>query len=63
MKVLTTTTAKFVLAEMYRTGKSHTEICDEQNLWEITDRAEIERIVDQVIKDNPKAVADYRGRP
>ena len=62
MNTITMATAKRVLGEMYRTGKTHTEICDEQNLWEITDRAELERIVDRVIKDNPKAVADYKGR-
>ena len=31
------------------------------NLWQNTDEAEIERVVDDVLKGNAKQVADYRA--
>src|SRR5205085_5362214 len=31
------------------------------NLWQNTDEAEIERVVDEVLKGNAKQVADYRA--
>ncbi len=60
-KRITDATAKKVLWEMYRTGKDADTIINEQDLWGITDIEELSRIADQVIKDNPKAVADYKG--
>lgn len=46
---------------MFRTGKSATQIITEQNLEQITDIAVIEQLVDKVIAENPKAVAQYKG--
>lgn len=58
---ITTTTAKYVLWEMFRTGRDALSIIEEQNLWQIDDIPTIMKIVDEVIEANPKAVADYRG--
>ncbi len=35
MTGITHTTAKYVLKEMYRTGKSALEIVEEQDLWQL----------------------------
>lgn len=56
-KYITQATAKIVLREMFLTGKDPVDIINEHNLWEINDRVELEGIVDQVIRENPRAVA------
>ncbi len=53
--------AKTVFEEMWQTGKNPGVIVEEKGLVQITDTKEIEAIVDKVINDNPKPVADYRG--
>ncbi|HEY33664.1 MAG TPA: Asp-tRNA(Asn)/Glu-tRNA(Gln) amidotransferase subunit GatB [Dehalococcoidia bacterium] len=59
--VINTATAKSVLAEIYKTGKSAKEIIDEKGLSQITDSGEIEDAVSQAITANPQAVADFKG--
>jgi aspartyl-tRNA(Asn)/glutamyl-tRNA(Gln) amidotransferase subunit B len=46
---------------MFATGKAPAEIVKEKGLIQITDVAEIEKIVDEVIAANPKQVENYRG--
>jgi aspartyl-tRNA(Asn)/glutamyl-tRNA(Gln) amidotransferase subunit B len=53
--------AKDVFVEMFATGKAPAEIVKEKGLVQITDIAEIEKIVDEVIASNPKQVENYRG--
>jgi aspartyl-tRNA(Asn)/glutamyl-tRNA(Gln) amidotransferase subunit B len=53
--------AKDVFAEMYETGKSAADIVEEKGLKQVTDTGEIEKIVDQVIAENPDNVAAYKG--
>jgi aspartyl-tRNA(Asn)/glutamyl-tRNA(Gln) amidotransferase subunit B len=53
--------AKDVFVEMFATGKAPAEIVKEKGLIQITDVAEIERVVDEVIAANPKQVENYRG--
>ncbi|MEK6590203.1 MAG: Asp-tRNA(Asn)/Glu-tRNA(Gln) amidotransferase subunit GatB [Nitrospinota bacterium] len=53
--------AKTVFEEMYKTGKSPENIVKEEGLVQITDEAEIVRVIDEVIASNPKEVADYKG--
>ncbi|MFC2004346.1 Asp-tRNA(Asn)/Glu-tRNA(Gln) amidotransferase GatCAB subunit B, partial [Chloroflexota bacterium] len=57
--VATTGTAKFVLEEMFNTGKDPDEIIQERGLSQISDTQELEEEVSQVIKANAQAVADY----
>jgi len=53
-------TGKKVLNEMYDTGKSSIEIIEQKGLIQISSRAEIEKIVDQVLLQNKTAVEDYK---
>ncbi len=54
-------TAKSVLEEMFRTGKTSGEIITEKGLAQISDTKQLEEIVIEVINSNPQAVADYKG--
>tara|TARA_B100001057_G_C22743590_1_gene908807 strand:- start:442 stop:1350 length:909 start_codon:yes stop_codon:yes gene_type:complete len=53
--------AKDVLEEMFASGKSAREIVDKKGLKQVTDQGEIEKVIDEVILDNPKMVKDYLG--
>jgi aspartyl-tRNA(Asn)/glutamyl-tRNA(Gln) amidotransferase subunit B len=55
------TSAKTVFEEMFKTGKSASEIIKQQGLSQITDMHEIETAVEQVIADNPQPVAQYKA--
>jgi len=57
----TTLTAKFVLEEMYNTGKDAEDIISEQGLSQISDTQEIEKAVVEVINSNPQPVADFKA--
>jgi len=52
--------AKTVYEEMFNTGKMADVIVKEKGLLQITDEAEIVKIVEQVMADNPGPVQDYR---
>lgn len=60
-KKLSSTNAKEVLRELVFTNKSVDEITKERNLLQVSDSGAIEKIVDTVIKNNEKAVVDYRA--
>lgn len=53
--------AKSVFAEMFTGGKHPEEIVREKGLLQISDESELERIVEEVIVDNPGPVADYKS--
>ncbi len=52
--------AKIVLEEMFKTGADPSHIIEEKGLAQITDRAEIEKIIKEVISQNPKVIEDYK---
>ena len=52
--------AKTVMEEMYKSGKDPQQIIEEKGLVQISNAAEIERIVDQILEENPKPVQQYR---
>ncbi len=54
-------TAKTVLEEMFRTGKTAAAIIKERGLSQISDAGELEKVVAEVIYSNAQAVADYRA--
>jgi len=54
-------TAKSVLEEMFRTGKSADEIIKGSGLSQISDTGELEKIVAEVINSNGQPVADYKA--
>ena len=52
--------AKQVLSEMFSTGADPSYIIEEKGLTQITDVAEIEKIIKEVISKNKKAVEDFK---
>ncbi len=52
--------AKTVFEEMLETGKNPDTIINEKGLRQVTDTGAIESIIDEVIKNNPKSVEDYK---
>jgi len=44
-----------------KTGKSPEDIVKEKGLVQITDESEVIKVIDEVIAENPKEVADYKG--
>ncbi len=52
---------KTVFQEMYKSGKSPQEIIKEKGLVQIKDQDFIEKIVEQVINDNPDVVKKYKS--
>jgi aspartyl-tRNA(Asn)/glutamyl-tRNA(Gln) amidotransferase subunit B len=54
-------TAKTVLTEMIDTGKEAKDIIKEKNLIQISDSSALSDIMDEVIKENAKSVADYKA--
>lgn len=53
--------AKDVFAEMYASGKDAAVIVEEKGLRQVTDMGAIEKIIDEVIAENPDNVAAYKG--
>lgn len=60
-QVISGKTAKAVFAECWKSGKSPTEVVNEKGLTQISDNSVIEKIIDSVINDNEKNVAEYRS--
>jgi len=52
--------AKTVFEEMFNTGKNPQAIVKEKKLVQITDEKEIGEIVEEVLKENPRAIEEYR---
>jgi aspartyl-tRNA(Asn)/glutamyl-tRNA(Gln) amidotransferase subunit B len=53
--------AKDVFEIMIETGQEPEKIVEEKGLVQISDTGALEAIVDQVIKDNPKMVEEYKS--
>jgi len=53
--------AKSLLIEMVEIGKEPALLVKEKGLEQITDLAEIEKAIDQVISENAKIVGDFKG--
>lgn len=54
-------TAKAVLDEMFKTGRSADEIIQKSGISQISDTGELEKIATEVIKSNVQPVADYKA--
>jgi aspartyl-tRNA(Asn)/glutamyl-tRNA(Gln) amidotransferase subunit B len=50
-----------VLDEAQASGRAPSEIVRERGLSQVTDESELTQVVDRVIAENPKAVADFRA--
>ena len=53
--------AQEMLGEMFATGGDPSNILDEKGLAQVSDEGEIEKIIEQVIENNPESVKDYRS--
>jgi aspartyl-tRNA(Asn)/glutamyl-tRNA(Gln) amidotransferase subunit B len=53
--------AKEVFAEMFGTGKNPADIVKDRGLQQVTDTGAIEKIVAEVLKENPDKVAEYKS--
>jgi len=52
---------KDVLVEMFKTGKSADSIIEERGMVQVSDTAEIDALIDEVMSANPQQVANYRS--
>jgi len=52
--------AKMILEEMFKTGADPSHIIEEKGLVLIIDKAEIEKIIQEVVSENQKAVSDFK---
>jgi len=59
--VINIATAKLVLEEMFKSGRSPADIVQEKGLSQITDDHKIESEIAAVIANNPQAVTDYKA--
>lgn len=59
-QVISNLAGKAVLEEMAGTGKEAQEIIREKNLAQISDSSSLSGVISEVIKENPKSVADYK---
>ncbi|MEI6046069.1 MAG: Asp-tRNA(Asn)/Glu-tRNA(Gln) amidotransferase subunit GatB [Chloroflexota bacterium] len=58
---ITPKSAKEVFEEMFATGREAAEIVKEKGLSQLSDEAALATVVDKVIAESPKAVADFRA--
>ena len=52
---------KTVLGEMFKTGRSAQEIVAQKGLTQISDAERLAPIIEEVVRTNQRAVADYLG--
>ncbi len=57
---ISSTAAKAVLKDMLETGLTPGEIIQNKNLGQISNTGELQKAIEQVIAQNPKAVDDYK---
>jgi len=57
---ITSNIAKNILKEMFNTGKDPSDIIEGSGLTEVKDESELEKIITEVIAENPSAVEDWK---
>ena len=58
--VVSSSGAQLVLEEMFRSGADPTHIIQTQDLAQVSDVRTLERIIDEVIENNPQPTEDYK---
>lgn len=58
---ISNTAGKTVLEEIFETGEEPQQIVEKKGLAQVSDAAELEKLIDEVLANNEKSVADYRG--
>ncbi|GIM27403.1 aspartyl/glutamyl-tRNA(Asn/Gln) amidotransferase subunit B 2 [Clostridium polyendosporum] len=56
---ISNTAGKEVFEEMFASGKSAEEIVKAKGLTQISDTSELERIVDEILDNNPQSISDF----
>ncbi len=59
-RVISGKMAKDVFEKMFKTGKDASQIVKESGSTQITDENELFKVIDNVIKENPKSVDDFK---
>jgi len=59
--VISSKIAKTVFEEMFYTGKDPEEIVEEKGLKQISDEDKLEKLVEEIIEDNPDVIEDIRN--
>ncbi len=60
-KVISGKIAKTIFEKMFKTGQSATDLVQKSGLTQISDKEEIDIIIEKVIEDNIQSVQDYRS--
>ncbi|MFH0987637.1 MAG: Asp-tRNA(Asn)/Glu-tRNA(Gln) amidotransferase subunit GatB [Patescibacteria group bacterium] len=60
-KEVSTMAGKIILKDIFESGADPTYVIKEKNLGQVSDEDEIRKIVKRVIKENPRAVEDYKN--
>jgi aspartyl-tRNA(Asn)/glutamyl-tRNA(Gln) amidotransferase subunit B len=60
-KVINSTTAKEIFAELFEKGGDAEKIVQERGLGQVSDSGVIATLVEQAIAENPKSVADFKS--
>ncbi|MDD4027234.1 MAG: hypothetical protein PHO75_03525 [Candidatus Shapirobacteria bacterium] len=60
---ISATVAKQVIIDSYQIGQDPVEIAKNNGLIQVSDTGTIEKLVQEVIASNPKAVEDYKKNP
>ncbi len=58
-KNLTSRMAKILLEEMFKTGKDPSDILEEKEFIQVSEKSEVEKIAKKIIQENPKPVQDF----
>jgi aspartyl-tRNA(Asn)/glutamyl-tRNA(Gln) amidotransferase subunit B len=58
---ISATAANTILEEMVKTGKAPRALAEQLSLVQKSDIGELEKIVDEVLRDNPQAVGDFKA--
>jgi aspartyl-tRNA(Asn)/glutamyl-tRNA(Gln) amidotransferase subunit B len=53
--------AKEIAIEVFETGKSPVDIVESRGLTQISDESDIRLMIDEVIRENPKAAQDFKS--
>lgn len=56
---ISTTVGKEVFEEMFNTGKSAEKIVEEKGLSQISDTADLEKLIEDILNKNPQSIADF----
>ena len=60
-KQITQSTAKEIFAWMFETGGEPVSYAKEKGLWIVCDEGLLERVIEEVLQENPQAVSDFKG--